>query len=227
MGTFLKTCLCQCVFFLFVSVFKNVCFFSLWKRPPESTALAVLACPAAINQTPSNHFKFSWLPTHDCFGAQVAELIHSLYTTNIFFKNDIAHTTLTCDVKHISAGYTGSLCRLTLYTAHLFMGTSHHIVLLHNKSDVTGYESSYEAINIKMQTNAVCALFIMTSLHPYLQHTSRQTRRDTSSLLLKHGITNPALHSHNEYVGALGLDALIYYLLRNEILKTLQLANSF
>lgn len=107
------------------------------------------------------------------------------------------------------------------------MGESRHIVLAHNKSDVTGYESSYEAINIEMQTNAVCALFIMTSLHPYLQRTSRQTRGDTSSLLLKHSIANPALHSHNEYVRAMGPDALIYYLLSDEILTTLQPANSF
>lgn len=128
---------------------------------------------------------------------------------------------------HTTAGYTPPMCSFILYISHLFMGKSHYIVLLRNKSDVTGYESSYEAINIKMQTNAVCALFIMTSLHPYLQHTSQQTRGDTSFLLLKHSIANPALRSHNEYVGAMGLDALIYYLLSDEILTALQLANSF
>lgn len=151
--------------------------------------------------------------------------MHNKYV-HIFF-NEVAHTTLICAIMHTTAGYGAALCSLALYTSHLFMGESHYIVLPRNKSDVTGYESSYEAINIKLQTNAVCALFIMTSLHPYLQHTSRQTRRDTSSLLLKHSIANPALHSHNEYVGATRLDALIYYLLSDEILTPLQLANSF
>lgn len=172
-----------------------------------------------------NHVKFSQLQTSDGFDDQAAELVHLLYPTNIYVFNYSAHPTLICAIMDTTGCYTPPLRGLTLHTSHLFMGESHCIVLLHNKSDVTGYESSYEAINIKMQTNAVCALFIMTSLHPYLQHRSRPTRGDTSSLLLKHGIANPALHSHNEYVGA--MDALIYYLLWDEILTTLQLANSF
>lgn len=132
---------------------------------------------------------------------------------SLYFKNDLAHTILTRSTKHISPYHTGSLCHLTSYTL-VAVCESHRIVLPRNKSDVTGYESSYKAINIKMQTNAVCALFIMTSLHPYLQNTSRQTRRDTSSLLLKHSsITSPALHSHNDMWGAMGRDSLIYYLL--------------
>lgn len=92
---------------------------------------------------------------------------------------------------------------LISHTVHLSIGQRRHVVT-NNKSDVTSYESSYAAINIKIETNAVCALFIMTSLHPYLQDMSWKTRWDTSSLPPKHLITDPALHFHNEYEVGIG-----------------------
>lgn len=114
---------------------------------------------------------------------QSAQCPNSL--SSLIYYTCVVQTTLICTIMHTTAGCTAPRRSLAAHMAHLFMGESHHIVSPHNKSDVTGYESSYEAINIKTQTNAVCALFIMTSLHPYLQHTSGQTRRDISSVLPK------------------------------------------